>query len=298
MGSRWVCFCELPVDSLLWREQSCPVSLSPALLFSQHLSRTRKAEPARAMGVCSPLARAFKPEKNHTEPKWKQEGPDFSGTIEGRGDGPYTSFQGPWRLGDLACLHTGGPLTTAMVSLSWLRECVTPGGGLGTLWASLHLPGSGSCVWGDHIPTKLRQREEYMRGSLVFRNSCFTVCTLYRPVPLYPRQVHSPWGSWRLLRCLYLVVNPIHQQEHCWKGGRFTWWIDCRAQRSGKKPKGKRWHCCCDFLPVDHSYSAETRPGPCLPALNLACFLNTSVEQERTEPARTKVVCSTLSWQL
>ncbi|KAM7224703.1 hypothetical protein CapIbe_024211 [Capra ibex] len=41
---------------------------------------------------------------------------------------------------------------------------------------------------------------------------------------------------------------------------------------------------------VDHPYSAETRPAPRLPALHLACFLNTSVEQERTEPARTKVL--------
>ena len=70
MGSRWDCFCELPVDSLLWREQSCPSSLSPALLFSQHLSGTRKTEPARTKVVCSPLAWAFKPAKitqNHSE---------------------------------------------------------------------------------------------------------------------------------------------------------------------------------------------------------------------------------------
>ena len=43
--------------------------------------------------------------------------------------------------------------------------------------------------------------------------------------------------------------------------------------------------------------AAQQRPDLplILPALCLACFLNTSVEQERTEPARTKVVCSTLS---
>ncbi|XDB62210.1 hypothetical protein AB1E18_015559 [Capra hircus] len=45
----------------------------------------------------------------------------------------------------------------------------------------------------------------------------------------------------------------------------------------------------------DRPYSAETRPAPRLPALRLVCFLNTSVEQERTEPARIKGVCSTLS---
>ena len=48
-------------------------------------------------------------------------------------------------------------------------------------------------------------------------------------------------------------------------------------------------------LPGDRPYSAETRPAPRLPALRLVCFLNTSVEQERTEPARIKGVCSTLS---
>ena len=88
-GQQWGCCCALlPVHSLLRREQSCPSSFSPVLLFSQHLSGTRKTEPARTKVVCSPLAWAFKPAKDHTEPKWKQKGPDFSGTIEGRRDQP------------------------------------------------------------------------------------------------------------------------------------------------------------------------------------------------------------------
>ncbi|XDA87628.1 hypothetical protein R6Z07M_017306 [Ovis aries] len=43
------------------------------------------------------------------------------------------------------------------------------------------------------------------------------------------------------------------------------------------------------------SYSAETRPAPRLPVLRLVCFLSSSAGQERTEPARTKVVRATLS---
>ena len=37
-----------------------------------------------------------------------------------------------------------------------------------------------------------------------------------------------------------------------------------------------------DLLPGDHPYSAESRLAPRLPALHLVCFLNTSMEQERT----------------
>ena len=61
-------------STLLQREQNCPSSFSPALLFSQHLSGTRKTESTRTKVVCSPLAWASKPAKNHTEPEWKQEG--------------------------------------------------------------------------------------------------------------------------------------------------------------------------------------------------------------------------------
>ena len=36
------------------------------------------------------------------------------------------------------------------------------------------------------------------------------------------------------------------------------------------------------LLPGDHPYSAESGLAPRLPALHLVCFLNTSMEQERT----------------
>ena len=39
------------------------------------------------------------------EPKWKQEGTDFSGPSVGRGDRPYTSFYGPRRSRNLPCSH-------------------------------------------------------------------------------------------------------------------------------------------------------------------------------------------------
>ena len=67
-------------------------------------------------------------------------------------------------------------------------------------------------------------------------------------------------------RCVYLVINPIFQHEHGGKEGRFTWWVDCRAHGSGKKPKGSRWGCCCDLIPVDRRCSAETRPAPHSPS--------------------------------
>ena len=54
----------------------------------------------------------------------------------------------------------------------------------------------------------------------------------------------------------------------------------------------------CDRLPVGHPCLAETRPAPHPLAPHLVCFLNTSVGKQRTEPAGTKAVCSTLSWQL
>ncbi|XP_027376861.1 uncharacterized protein LOC113879511 isoform X2 [Bos indicus x Bos taurus] len=45
------------VDSRLQREQSFPSSFSPALLFSQHFSRTRKTEPARTKSTVPPQQR-------------------------------------------------------------------------------------------------------------------------------------------------------------------------------------------------------------------------------------------------
>ena len=78
----------------------------------------------------------------------------------------------------------------------------------------------------------------------------------------------------------YLVIIPVHWHEHGEKGDRFTWWMDCRAHGSGKKPVGSRWGCCCDLLLVDSPYSAETRPAPCLPALCPTGFLSTSAGQE------------------
>ncbi|XP_055412844.1 uncharacterized protein LOC129634548 isoform X18 [Bubalus kerabau] len=43
--------------------------------------------------------------------------------------------------------------------------------------------------------------------------------------------------------------------------------------------------------PSRPSLLSREQTSPSLPALCLVCFLNASVEQERTEPARTKCVC-------
>ena len=129
MGSRWGCFCELPVDSLLQREQSCPSSLSPALLFSQHLSRTRKTEPARNKVLCSTLAWASKPAKNHTEPSENRRGLTSQRQLRGDETNPRLLSRVSRSPRDLTCSYTGGSLSTAMVS--WPRARVTPGGGSG-----------------------------------------------------------------------------------------------------------------------------------------------------------------------
>ena len=96
-------------------------------------------------------------------------------------------------------------------------------------------------------------------------------------------------GAW-LLRDNWGERRPT-QDEHGGKGGRFTWWTDCRAHGSGKKPKGSRWGCCRDLLPVDRLYSAETCPLPFSPASgvfsphlggtrkNQACQVQGSVQQ-------------------
>ena len=155
MGSRWGCCSGLfQVDSLLRREQSCPVSLSPALLFSQHLSGTRKTESARIKVVCSPLAWAFKPAKitqNHSE---NRRGLTSQGQLRGEEMDSTLLSRIPGGPRDLAYLHIGGPLTIAMVSR--LRGCVTPTWG-GTLWVLPHLHGSGLWVQGDHTHKKKKK---------------------------------------------------------------------------------------------------------------------------------------------
>ena len=55
-----------------------------------------------------------------------------------------------------------------------------------------------------------------MRASLVFRNSCFTIFTLYRPVPVClftPARFTFP-GAPGASSDVYLVITPIHQDEH------------------------------------------------------------------------------------
>ena len=86
---------------------------------------------------------------------------------------------------------------------------------------------------------------------------------------------------------VYLVIIPISQHEH---GGR-------EAGSPGELTAGHTDQAKSQWAAGDVAagISFQSTAPPRLPALHLACFLNTSVEQERTEPARTKVMCSTLS---
>ena len=50
--------------------------------------RDKKDRACQNQGSVFTSSMSFQTSKNHTEPQWKQKGPDFSGTIEGRGDWP------------------------------------------------------------------------------------------------------------------------------------------------------------------------------------------------------------------
>ena len=87
------------------------------------------------------------------------------------------------------------------------------------------------------------------------------VFTLYRPGPVClftPTRFTLP-GAPGDSSVVYLGITQIHQHEHGGKGGRFTWWTECRAHGSDKNPVGSRWGCCCVCLPVNRPSSAETR---------------------------------------
>ena len=211
MGSRWGC-CSglLSVDSLLWREQSCPSSLSPALLFSQCLSGTRKTEPARTKVLCSPLAWAFKPAKitqNHSE---KRRGLTSQGQLRGEETNPRLLSGVPRGPRDLACLYIGGQLTTAMVS--WLRGRVTPGGGSGhcvsltpSAWVRIMCAG--------RPQTKLRKKDKWWElrlclGINALQYSLYTGLSLFASLPSAKFTLPgAPGGS----SGVYLIIIPIFQ---------------------------------------------------------------------------------------
>ena len=138
--------------------------------------------------------------------------------------------------------------------------------------------------------TKLRKREEYMSASLCLRinasrYSHYTGLCLSASLP--PRGppflglLETPQVG------VYLVIIPIFQHEH---GGR-------EAGSPGELTAGHTDQAKSQWAAGDVAagISFQSTAPPRLPALHLACFLNTSVEQERTEPARTKVMCTTLA---
>ena len=81
---------------------------------------------------------------------------------------------------------------------------------------------------------------------------------------------------------MWLPGNYSSLPERAWWEGRqihLVSWLQGTWIR--QKPVGNRWGCCCDFLPVDRPYSAESRPGPHLPALCLVCFLNSGTKKNQ-----------------
>ena len=165
-------------------------------------------------------------------------------------------------------------------------------GGLGTVWVSPHLHASGSCARGDHTQSLEKGKNTWELHLCLGINTLWY--SLYTGMYLF---VHPPWVSWRHLRCL--PRNHSDSLGWAWREGRQVYlvsWLQgtwTRRKANGQQVRLLLWSP-SGLL----SLLAESRPAPLLPALRLACFLNTSVEQERTKPARIKVVCSTLSWQL
>ena len=103
--------------------------------------------------------------------------------------------------------HSHGVLTEGMCDPRW---------GLWGLCESYPICMGQDYVCGETTHKKIRKKEEYMRGSLVFRNSRFTVFTLYRPVPVClftPARFTLP-GAPGASSDVYLVITPIHQDEH------------------------------------------------------------------------------------
>ncbi|XP_055411855.1 uncharacterized protein LOC129633903 [Bubalus kerabau] len=187
--------CSLPVDSLLGREQSCPSSFSPALLFSQHLSRARKTEPARTKLTIPP---------------------------EQKADLPLIS-----------------------------QPCV---------WCVFLTP-----QWNKKGPSLPEPRDgDSCRGQRDSRNIVGSHCLPHPPRILSPTTI-QPWAP-----------------------------KACPVSRDVKPAKDTGLHS--SPLDPDHHVGIEIvdsllqreQTSPSLPALRLACVLNTSVEQERSSPARPK----------
>ena len=120
----------------------------------------------------------------------------------------------------VACLHIGGPLTTAMVS--WPRESVTPGERV--VWGLCE--SHPICVGQNHVQretihSKLRQREEYMSASL---DLCLGINDLqYHFIQSHAYSLLPLWGSpslgfLEIPQVRYLAIIPIHQHNHGEKG--------------------------------------------------------------------------------
>ena len=87
------------VRLLLWSPSSrlsppkrteLPLVFQPSFPVFSAPQRDKKDRACQNQGSVFNSSMSFQSSKNHTEPKWKEE--DFSKTIEGRGNRPYTCF--------------------------------------------------------------------------------------------------------------------------------------------------------------------------------------------------------------
>ena len=76
-----------------WKRTELPLVFQPSSPVFSTPQRDKKDRACQNQGSVFNSSMSFQTrKKNHTEWKWEQERPNFSGTLVGRGDGPYTSF--------------------------------------------------------------------------------------------------------------------------------------------------------------------------------------------------------------
>ena len=112
--------------SLLSRDQTCPLSSSPASgVFSQHFSGKIEDQACQNQSVCPTLSCCYKNGQYHTEPKGKE---DFSGKVWGEGTNPalLSTVPGGYRNPLISTLRTQ-PEETGVLS----KGHATPGAGPG-----------------------------------------------------------------------------------------------------------------------------------------------------------------------
>ena len=148
---------------------------------------------------------------------------------------------------------------------------------------------------GCHFPLqcmKVRSESEVSQSCLTQRSHGLQPTRLLRPWD-FPGKSTGVGCHCLLLSCGYLVIIPVYQNEHGGKGGRFTELVDCRAHGSGKS----QWATgeVAAVISFQSTVPTQRKADPALIFQPCVWCVFSTVEQKRTKPARTKVVCSTLS---